>query len=674
MGSLHLWFILFEVGLYSTFVLAATPILTISSPTDHLRQGSTVILTCTVINLDSEYFSEGGSIKIVRRNTGEDYQYLATWTPSYSNVSDPKFQVSGYRNPDRIVVEFQIEGVTTTDASSYQCAVFDSIAWEYGSNRHPLEMMRPPSSKFPECAVSWQGDNDRDLKLDCYAERSVPPPKLVWYRNGAEISDAVVFRDYQYYENVITLTNVSSIDGNYVCRFYYSDGDIVDQRSCRVHKPFLTMFPAKPSFILGGSTKFSVFVQAGPALRKSLSCRRRFTVDEEQLEENLDITLQGNDRGEVFIRHIEENWNGSEIICAAENMVGASSKAFTVIVENHDEMDKADVYILPQDPVIVEGEEVSFVCVRPHFLKDFPISWYFAGRQISKTNRNDRYILNNDGQTLTLTSTTLSDDVQIVSCQSHLDNGVTLEASSDLRISPRAECLNSRNESCLLEPQTLPDHFHFYWKEHTVLLLFFLILSILGVIFLVVIFVKCLACMWRKKYPHIEGFPNAKGRIDSTSSKKYLLTEEGMLFGPSAMQASIAADRPTSVLTMNRSLPEVPAMKMNSLHRKQELRPPTVQPHEVSYVDMHRNEEGPIPPPSYYSATLPTPEKIPPEHVTELNKFPPARKRVRHPSGRTPQDDQFSEQEGDDVFCDPYQELEDLYRERAESNAYTGKK
>lgn len=69
MGSRHLWFIIFEVGLYSTIVLAAPPVLTISSPTDHLRQGSTVILTCTIFNLDSDYFSEVSEFYHTYRNS-----------------------------------------------------------------------------------------------------------------------------------------------------------------------------------------------------------------------------------------------------------------------------------------------------------------------------------------------------------------------------------------------------------------------------------------------------------------------------------------------------------------------------------------------------------------------------------------------------------------------------
>lgn len=588
-------------------------------------------------------------------------------------MSESRFQISGYRNPDRIVIEFQIQDVIPEDASVYQCAIFDGTEWRLGSNRHKLEMMTPPSAKFPVCSASWEGDAKDNLKLDCYAERSVPPPKLVWYHDGIEKSNSVIFRDYMYYENVMTIANVSSIDGEYVCRFYYSDGDIVDQRSCVVNKPRISLFPEKPSFVLGGTTKFSVFVMAGPALRKPLSCYRQFTNENGVPQtDDVDVSLRSNELGEVSIRHVPLSWNGSEIICSAENLVGNSVKSITVLVENHDKMNGAEVVILPQDPEVVEGGEISFVCTRSHVLKDFPIEWFFAGRKISKSNTNDRYLISHEGQALKLTNTSMSDDVQIISCQVQIDNGVTLEASTDIRIA-RQEYPSHQNQSCTLADFDMSLHVPFYWKEHKFTFTLIILLSLLGMVFIIYLIGKCIVCVWRRKYPQIEGFPNANSRIDSSSSKKYLMTEEGLLFGPRAMQTSIASDRPSSVLTMHRTLPDVPLKRLDSVSENNASQPlQAEQPHDVSYVDMHSSEEGSLPPPSYYSATLPVPEKIEPEHVTEMNKFRPTRKRERHPSGKVPQDRNY--QDFDDVFCDPYQELEDLYRERAESNAYIGKK
>lgn len=671
--TLHLIF-LWISGFLHQPVVSLTPILTISSPTDHLRQGSTVILTCTIVNLDKKFFDGEGTIKFARRREGEAYEYIGTWTPTTNTVTESRFQISGYRNPDRVVVEFQMEGVTSEDASIYQCATFDNIGWVGGSNRHPLEMMKPPSPKFPICSVSWEGDMKERLKLDCYAERSVPPPKLVWYSDDMQISDAVIFRDYMYYENIIYIDNVTTINEEYVCRFYYSDGEIVDQRSCLVNKPHIKLFPDKPSFVLGGTTKFSVFSRAGPAIRKPLSCSRRFT-DEMGVPQTdeVDVSLSGNDYGEVSIRHVSHSWNGSEISCSAENLVGISVKSITVLVEDHDKMNDAEIYVLPKDPLVVEGGEISFVCMRSYVLKDFQIEWFFAGRMISKSDTDDRYLINNEGQSLRLTNTTLSDDVQIVSCQVQIDNGVTLEASTDLRIAPVKECLNHGNQSaCSI--YDLSDSFSFYWEQHRFTFTFVILLSVFGMIFVIYLLIKCIVCVWRRKFRQVEGFPNVKCRIDSTSSKKYLLREEGMLFGPRAMQASIASDRPASVLTMNRTLPEVPLKRLDSVSENSDTQPaPVVQPRDVSYVDMHSSEDGSPPPPSYYSATLPVPGDIMPEHVTVM-KVRPNKKRERHPSGKVPQDSQYQDCDCEDVFCDPYQELEDLYRERAESNAYIGKK
>lgn len=53
------WSILFGIVVFVFKpVVSITPLVTISSPTDHLRQGSTVILTCTVVNLENDFFSQ----------------------------------------------------------------------------------------------------------------------------------------------------------------------------------------------------------------------------------------------------------------------------------------------------------------------------------------------------------------------------------------------------------------------------------------------------------------------------------------------------------------------------------------------------------------------------------------------------------------------------------------